>query len=189
METLTDHHETAEQLLAPPERHELLRAHTEAPKTAEKDPAVAALEARQEIRHMQTESNPLEQLEAAEAAPEPSQHTVINRQLKQITLRRELKQLQRKESRPERVLSRLIHQPAVRALSETAGQTISRPSGLLGGSLTAFVGTTGYLYSARHYGWRYNYLVFLFLMAAGFGLGLVLELLVHLATAGRRQHD
>lgn len=189
-EKLIDRNETAEPLLEAPEQHEFITAHSEVPAAqAEKDQATAALEARQEIQSTAAAENPLKQLEAAEAAPEPAQHTVINRQLKQITLQRELKQLQRKETRPQRALSRLIHQPVVRATSEAAAKTVSRPSGLLGGGLMAFVGTTGYLYVAKHYGLRYNYLVFLILLAAGFVLGLVLELLVHLATASHRQPD
>ena len=194
METLQDHPKSNEQLIEAPEQHELLTEHVEvAPETPpappEKDQTVAAQEAQQEAQAAAATTNPFEQLEAAEAAPQSSQHTVINHQLKQITLRRELKQLQRKETRPERTLSRLIHLPGVRSVSEAAGQTISRPSGLLGGGLMAFVGTTGYLYAAKHYGLVYNYLVFLILLTGGFALGLVLELVVHLATAGRRHAD
>jgi hypothetical protein len=73
--------------------------------------------------------------------------------------------------------------------SEAAGRTVSRPSGLLGGGLVAFLGTTGYLYLARHIGFTYNYLVFLLLLAGGFILGVSLELLVHLATGSRRDSD
>jgi hypothetical protein len=192
-EKLIDHKESAGPRLEleAPEQPELLtaRAAPEALAAAEKDQSAAVLKARQEIRTAPATVNRFEQLAADEAAPEPSQHTVINRQLKQITLRHGIKQLQSKETRPERILSRLIHQPAVRVVSEVAGRTVSRPSGLLGGSLMAFAGTSGYLYAARHYGLAYNYLVFLLLLAAGFALGLVLELLVHLATIGRRQSD
>jgi hypothetical protein len=187
-EKLTNQPETAESLLEAPEQHELLTAHASAPET-EKNPAVAVLEARQEIQRVATDSNAVEQLQAAEAAAAPVQPSVINRQLKQITLRRELKQLQRKETPAERALSRLMHQPVVRTVSEAASQTVSRPSGLLGGSLTAFMGTSAYLYLSKHFGFQYNYLMFLLLLATGFIFGLLLELMVHLATANQRHYD
>jgi hypothetical protein len=80
----------------------------------------------------------------------------------------------------ERGLSKLIHQPAVRAVSEVGAKTVSRPSGLLGGGLLAFLGSSTYLFMTKYIGFRYNYLVFLLLFVGGFVLGLVLELLVRL---------
>ena len=86
-------------------------------------------------------------------------------------------------------MSRVIHQPVVRVTSEAIGKTVSRPSGLLGGGLVALMGTSIYLYLANHLGFKYNYGVFLCLFVVGFGLGLVLELAVYLATASRRKAD
>src|SRR3712207_7384139 len=51
--------------------------------------------------------------------------------------------------------------------------------------LCALVGTSAYLFIARHYGFEYNYLVWLLLFVGGFALGLLLELLVALATRRR----
>jgi hypothetical protein len=136
-----------------------------------------------------TQLNPLQRLEAEAKATQESQTKPglnISDELANITVRREIKLLQRRLPKPQRVLSRLIHQPIIRTTSEIAGQTVSRPSGLLGGSLVAFLGTTGYLYLAKHDGFTYNYLVFLILFVGGFIIGLGLELAVHLASAGRR---
>jgi hypothetical protein len=139
------------------------------------------------LESTQTEVNPLAQLEAADQAAQPVTPREVNQELRQITLRRELQEVRHHLSAPQRVLSRLIHQPAVRAVSEVAGQTVSRPSGLLGGGLLAFFGTSGYLYLAKHDRFSYNYLVFLVLLVGGFALGLILECVIYLATRSRRQ--
>lgn len=134
-----------------------------------------------------SEKQRLEQLERPDKlTEEPAHPALINRELKSITLQRELQAIRRKLPAPERVLSRVIHQPIVRVISEAAGKTVSRPSGLLGGGLVALLGTTSYLYFAKHMGFKYNYFVFLALFAGGFVVGLVLELVVWTATRSRR---
>ncbi|MDB5164834.1 MAG: hypothetical protein JWL89_460, partial [Candidatus Saccharibacteria bacterium] len=110
-----------------------------------------------------------------------------SRDLLSVTWNREIKNLQRKLPVLQRSLSKVIHQPVVRVASEAAGKTISRPSGLLGGGLVALIGTSGYLYTAKHAGFRYNYLVFLMLFAGGFIVGLILELLIWTASLSRRK--
>lgn len=157
----------------------------------QQDKSELLAQARQELEHTPAANiNPLERLKASEAAQQTAQPLNITRELKAITVQRELTHIRRKLSAPQRALSKLIHQPAIRAVSETAGKTVSRPSGLLGGSLVAFLGTTSYLYVAKHYGYKYNYLLFFILFFGGFVIGLILELLVHLATAShRRSHD
>ncbi len=180
--------EPGETLLAlpTPEKAEPLRR-------GEADPREALEKARASVaetnRAEKTQPNPLEKLRAAETAAQPMAPRQINRELKRLTLQRELLQIRRKLSLPQRTLSKVIHQPVVRLLSETADHTVSRPSGLLGGGLLAFAGTSFYLYLARHNGFRYNYLVFLLLLVAGFILGLLLELLVHLVMNPRRRLD
>jgi hypothetical protein len=179
--------------LLPSAEHELLTAHATPEKNVEKTPEINPEKARQAVAETvraEHQPNPLEQLKAAEKASDPavSRHQV-SRELRQVTLQRELQNIRRNLPRPRRALSQLIHQPAVRMVSEAAGRTVSRPSGLLGGGLTAFIGTTGYLYLAHHIGLTYNYLVFLILLAGGFALGVGLEGLVYLTTRSRRSHD
>jgi hypothetical protein len=172
----------AERLLPTAEKAEPLRK-------GEKDPAKALTEARtkiQETTRAESQLNPLEQLEASEKAAAPAKPLHVNRELKRITLKRELSDIRRKLNAPQRTLSKVIHQPAVSAISEPLGKTVSRPSGLLGGGLVAFLGTSGYLLLAKHSGMRYSYFIFLALFAAGFIVGLMLELLVYAATSSRR---
>lgn len=188
-----------EHLAFTPEKHETavhperLRLpdpeHAEALRPGEKVQPLDLNEARKDVHEtIQADNQPnvLEQLQTAEKASQPAEPRHINRELRQITLRRELQQIRRKLPAPERLLSKVIHQPAVQAISETAGKTVSRPSGLLGGGLVALIGTSGYLYLAKHIGFEYNYLIFLLLFVAGFILGIVLELGVHAMTTSRR---
>jgi hypothetical protein len=174
------------------EEHELITAHATPENKVEQDPALAASEARkavEETTQAETQLNPLERLEAAEKAPQEAQHGFINTQLKQISLRRELQQIQRKLPARQKALSKVIHQPAIRRVSELSAKTVSRPSGLLGGGVLALVGTSGYLYLAKHIGFSYNYGVFLLLFAGGFALGITLEVLISLTFARRKIRD
>ncbi len=156
----------------------------------EQDPTKALAEARQEIAKTaksEKHQDPLEKLEHEQNALRTPSHGRINQDLKRITLQRELTQIRRKLSKPERALSKVIHQPVVRAVSEVSSKTVSRPSGLLGGGILAFAGTTGYLLLARNQGFKYNYAVFLALFAGGFIVGLILELIVWTALRSRHQ--
>ena len=99
------------------------------------------------------------------------------RELKAEAYKKTLKKTQAKLKAPDRVLSKVIHQPVVDAISTIGGKTVARPSGILGGSIFALVGSTWFLYMANHVGFTYNYLVFFLLLAAGFILGLLVELL------------
>jgi hypothetical protein len=189
--------------LKTPEQGETLRLPTseqaEPLRKGERDPAEgkhnkaeAVAEARgkvQETAGSETTPNPVEAVQAAEKAARPATPLHVNSELKNITLKRELNAIRRRENAPERTLSRIIHQPVIRAVSEPLGKTVSRPSGLLGGGLVACIGTGAYLVLARHAGMRYQYSVFLLLFAGGFVLGLLLELLVYAATSGHRHRN
>ncbi|MFO0781920.1 MAG: hypothetical protein U0524_03470 [Candidatus Saccharimonadales bacterium] len=174
-------------------------AHAEKLRAGEADPlqALKAQErAKSEARELldqatkaEKQHNPIEKLqqthETVEHAP---QHGHINKDLKKVTLQRELTQIRRHLSKRERAFSKVIHQPVVRAVSEASSKTISRPSGLLGGGIMAFVGSTGYLLLAKNLGFsRYNYAAFLVLFAAGFALGVFLEFVVWTVTRSRHQ--
>lgn len=151
-----------------------------APNTAESDPAQLLAEARDSVAETaaSAEQNPLQRLETEQAASAAPAATLVTRDLKKQALKRELKAVRRQLPAPARAFSRLIHQPAVRLASEAAGRTVARPSGLLGGGAMAFLGTALYLAFTKYYGMPYNYSVWLLLLAGGFALGLVLELVL-----------
>lgn len=174
-----------------PERHLSLPTAEQAEKLrpGEADPVKRLEQARTDVETHQSHDNPVERYQAAERAQTAPRAQHINQELKNITLGRELKQIRRKLKAPDRVLSKVVHQKAVRAVSEASSKTLARPSGLLGGGIVAFVGTTSYLLLTRHIGMQYNYFVFLVLFFGGFLLGLGLELAVWAFTKRNRTAD
>lgn len=181
-----------QEALPSPEHEELLPAHASAERhedhKAEVDPGQLAAEARRSITETAGQHhNALKHLETTEEAPKLHTAARPSRDHQKATLQRELRAIRRKLPRSEQMLSRIVHQPVVRVVSQAAGATISRPSGMLGGGLVALIGTSGYLYLAKHLGFSYNYFVFLALFAAGFVVGLILELLVFLVFTARRR--
>lgn len=102
----------------------------------------------------------------------------VQQSMKNRTYKRELAKIQTKLSKPQRTFSKIIHNKTVESVSNASAQTIARPSGLLGGSIFAFVGSLATYYMARHYGFRYNYLVLFLLFLVGFAAGAIIELLV-----------
>lgn len=109
----------------------------------------------------------------------------VSSSLKKITFRKEIKHIRRNLSKADRIGSKIIHQPVIKSVSEVSAKTITRPSGLLGGGIMAFLGTSAYLYLTKHIGLKYNYSIFLFLLVAGFIVGLIIEALVRLVRGKR----
>lgn len=110
----------------------------------------------------------------------------VARELKKITLNRELKTVRMKLPLTDKVLSRVIHQPAISTISEASSKSLARPSGLLGGGILAFAGSLGYLYFTRYVGVTYNYLIFIMLFILGFVVGLVIELAIKSTRSNRK---
>ena len=108
--------------------------------------------------------------------PDEAPAGLVRSDLKDIKYKRTLQSVRKDLSAPDRVLSSLIHNPVVDALSAAAEKTVARPSGLLAGSLTAFVGSSIFLYIAKHYGYEYNFLLMTLLFIGGFFAGLIIEL-------------
>src|ERR1700729_1195580 len=84
------------------------------PATGENNAAAKLEQARVDAEQSASRHNPFERLETAEKSPTMPSKLPINQELKRITLQRELSQLRRKLPANERLLSRVIHQPAVR---------------------------------------------------------------------------
>jgi hypothetical protein len=107
--------------------------------------------------------------------------------LKAGAYQRTLSQVRQRLPKAARTFSKLVHSPTIEALSEVSSKTVARPSGLLGGSIGAFTGSVIILYMANHYGFRYNYSLFLILFVGGFLVGLGFELLAWLIWHRRRR--
>lgn len=119
-------------------------------------------------------------------ADNPEIPEFINKDLKNQAYARTLKRAQRQLPAPARAFSKVIHQPVVETISDLSASTIARPSGILAGGITAFLGSTLFLWLARHYGYEYNFLLFALLFAGGFFIGLLVELGLYFAARRQR---
>jgi hypothetical protein len=113
--------------------------------------------------------------------------SAIGKDAKYQALNRTLKHVRERLPFPEKGLSTLIHQPVIDVASELSGKTVGRPSGILGGGICAFLGSLLFVYLAKHYGFQYNYLLFLLFFVGGFAVGLVLEIMLWLLFKLRRK--
>lgn len=107
---------------------------------------------------------------------EADQPLLVGSDLKQAAYRRTLKKTQAQLSPPARAFSKVIHQPVVENISEFAGKTVARPSGILLGGIFSFLGSSIFLWVAKHYGYEYNFLLFAVFFVGGFFIGLLVEL-------------
>lgn len=103
----------------------------------------------------------------------------LHEAMKVQTYSRSLERVRSKLSPAEKIGSKIIHQPAVDSVSNGLAKTAARPSGILGGGLTALIGSSFLLYMSRHYGFTYNFFTFFALLAIGFVLGITLELALY----------
>lgn len=134
-------------------------------------------QALEHARHQARETaKPAETLQV-ESEEKNSSQGQVNRELKGLALQRVLTRTRKRLNPADKAISRLIHQPVVDAISSGAEKTIARPTGFLFGSIIAFLGSLYLLYSARHYGFRYNFLIIVMLFAAGYVIGVCIEVI------------
>ncbi|OGM68935.1 hypothetical protein A2975_00640 [Candidatus Woesebacteria bacterium RIFCSPLOWO2_01_FULL_44_14] len=162
---------------ATPEKDKVEHVEKEPIKTPEKQPLPNVETLREEIKH--------EAISAKELSPDETPENNVkesylaNKELKTEALRRSLRRVRKHLRAPDRALSKVVHQPVVDAFSKVGANTIARPSGILAGSIIALLGSSYLLYTAKHYGFSYNYLVIFLLFGGGWALGLILEFIIY----------
>lgn len=154
---------------------ELLKQKLEAGREAlESSPSIeAARAAVHEQAPINREANPLDEVN------EPTTGDNIrwwSAELKAQGLDRILSSVRNRLSAPEKRLSKVIHQPAVEKVSDVAGNTVARPSGILFGGIFSFIGSLGAYLLAKHLGGQLHYSIFAVCFVGGFILGLFVEL-------------
>lgn len=105
-------------------------------------------------------------------------HTYITKELKKEAYKKVLGRTQKHLPPLQRTFSTFVHQPIVQSVTEVAAKTVGRPWGFVGGSLSAFMSSTFLLYYAKHYGFRYNFLLLAISFISGYLLATILEVLV-----------
>ena len=165
--------------------HHAVHRHEAAPESS-KERSEKLEHIRSEVSHEATHKTEIPKFDEETETDRSSAKPPINKELKNITLNKELKHIRTKLSAPDKLGSRFIHIPLVRSISEVSSKTISRPSGLLGGGLVAFIGSGLYFYLTKHVGLRYNYAVFTVLFVGGFIIGLALELGIYTLRSSKK---
>lgn len=176
-EHLPQHHETSSERAKSHESQEhqknlqeqLEKRASEAHDNKEKLPELA--------HKAKEEALPTEAVRISETKSAEPSAQYVGRELKSLAFQRTLTRVRRQLSVPSRAFSKVIHQPVVTAVSKAGEQTVARPSGVLGGSLCAFIGSSVFFWASKHYGFRYNYLLFAVFFIAGFAIGLTIEML------------
>ncbi len=105
------------------------------------------------------------------------QQQYIDRALKAVSLKNELRSIRQRLPLDQKILSKTIHQPVIRKASDVTSKTIARPIGLLVGGIFAFVGSLIYFFFDKYIGINYNYLVFVLLFILGYVVASLFELL------------
>jgi hypothetical protein len=131
---------------------------------------------RGQIEHEAKNKTETAKVETDQSEKHPANRPPASKDLRKISLGKELVHIRNKLKPADRAGSKLIHNPLVKNISEVSAKTITRPSGLLGGGIFAFLGSGLYYYLTKHVGLKYNYLLFLLLFVGGFILGLIIEL-------------
>lgn len=117
---------------------------------------------------------------------EPNRPVLINKELRNVTYKRTLKRTQSKLPTAQKALSKIIHQPLVESVSDATSKTVARPSGVFMGGLFAFLGSSVFLWVSKHYGYEYNFFIFMMFFIGGFFIGLLVELGLNLANKRSR---
>lgn len=128
-----------------------------------------------------------EKILRSEETEKDDRSAYVGKDLLEESYRRTLRRTRHKLSPQMRTFSKVVHNPVVESVSEVLDKTVARPSGVLAGGVFALVGSSTLLWIARHYGYEYNFLVFALLFAAGFFIGLLVELVLRI-TVLKRKH-
>lgn len=123
----------------------------------------------------------LEQANENKATFVPSSHANLKRQAYEKTLT----EIQNELPNYQKTVSKLFHQPAVEAVSEALSKTVARPVSTSIGAVIVSIGISISLYLSYRYGFEFNYLLFLILFIAGYGIGIIAELVFFRPFRGR----
>jgi flagellar biosynthesis GTPase FlhF len=185
-ETLKDQHENHESYSVSPETAQ--EAHEKAPQRHESEHKHNLEENIEQIRHKAEKAAIESDKTRAEAQQQDETHapkdSFVNKELKDMAYARTMNRVRQQLSPVGRKFSKLVHQPVVDTVSEGVAKTVGRTSGLFGGGLVALVGTSVYYWISKHYGYDYNFLIYLMLLAGGFVVGWLIEMLWNISRRG-----
>ena len=115
-------------------------------------------------------------------------HHYITKHIKADQYKQTLKQVRAHLPKREKQFSKVIHQPAVEAVSEVGAKTIARPYSIIGGALFAIIGSFTVLAIARHIGFEVPNSIFFMLFIVGYLAALAIELVARLFRKASPRH-
>ena len=158
------------------EHIELAKHHEKvAESPSEKQPKTLE-EIRQDVEKSSLSSEQLKKEELKELEQESSQ-AFVQKELKNITLKKTISKIQTQLPASERAFSKVVHSPVIDKLSNVGEKTIARPIGILGGGALALLGSLFSTYFSRRFGMSYNLLMFAIVFLVGYVSATILELL------------
>lgn len=95
----------------------------------------------------------------------------------QTSFDKQLNDIQAQMPVMNRLLSKIIHNPAVEGLIDFISKTLARPNALLFGSISAFIGVGGTYLVAIYYGYELSGLETLVAFIIGWFIGILYDLL------------
>jgi hypothetical protein len=112
-----------------------------------------------------------------EKESKPTNHSFgVTKHLKKDAYKRVIKKTQNNLSKTEKTFSKAIHNPVIEKVSDVSAKTVARPSGILFGSIGAFVASLVIYFISKRSGFEYNYLLFVMVFVGGYFIGLIAEL-------------
>lgn len=171
-----------EQLSSPEESAEIIEKQPENSQETNTPPQESIEEIQQDVKEQASPSDELR----VDSEANTTQPTMVDRGMKQQSYRATLGKIQSHLSKPQRVFSKVVHQPIIEAASDISSKTVARPSGILGGGLVSLIGSSIVVYVSMKYGFSYNYFVFILLYVAGFIVGMIVELGLYSLRKARR---
>lgn len=121
-----------------------------------------------------------------EETRKPHHPATVSKKVKNEAYKNTLESARAGLAAPERVFSKIVHQPMIDKASEVGAKTIARPASLLSAGFIALIGSSVVLFMAHRYGFRYNLILFFALFVSGYFLGLIFEAVRYLVRGSKR---
>lgn len=107
--------------------------------------------------------------------PEAANTYWNSQEYRDIAFKQLMHKVQKHLSKPEKTVSKILHQPTVERLSEVGSKTVARPSGVLVGSIFSFISSLIVYFISKQYAYDMTYSVFVVSFLGGFMFGIVAE--------------
>jgi hypothetical protein len=96
----------------------------------------------------------VEKVDMPATSPAERRRGAPSKKQRETSLKSQMKQIQSEMSTGDRLVSKLIHNRPIEAVSDIVGSTVARPNALLSGSIAAFIGVTISYFVAKYYGFQ-----------------------------------